>query len=95
MRPDNHSADRVPPRQPSASSRLIAMAVALVGEAQSVMLEMRCSHAEFREYTMGLREPTAEELERLLELIVSEQRKLLDKNRELQAQIREAQKPHN
>ena len=69
------------------------MAVSLVGEAQSVMLEMRCSHAEFREYCLGLREPSAEEFDRLLELIVTEQRKMLDKNRELLAQIRDKPPP--
>ena len=80
--------DRVPSQLPNCSSRLIAMAVALVGEAQSVMLEMRCSHAEFREYCLGLREPGAEEFNRLVDLIVSEQRKMIDQNRELLAQIR-------
>ena len=73
---------------PQTASRLIAMAVSLVGEAQSVMLEMRCSHAEFREYCLGLREPSSEEFERLVDLIVTEQRKLIDKNRELLAQLR-------
>ena len=80
------SADPAPSK-PSTSSRLISMAVSLVGEAQSVMLEMRCSHADFREYCLGLREPNAEEFERLIELIVAEQRKMLDRNRELLAQV--------
>jgi len=93
MRADNPSLERMPRKPPNAASRLIAMAVTLVGEAQSVMLEMRCSHAEFREYTLGLREPTAEELDRLLELIISEQRKMIERNRELAAQLRDPQKP--
>ena len=85
--------DRVRSQLPNCSSRLIAIAVSLVGEAQSVMLEMRCSHAEFREYCLGLREPGADEFNRLVDLIVTEQRKMIDKNRELLAQIRERQKP--
>jgi hypothetical protein len=87
--------DRIPSKLPNTISRLIAMAVSLVGEAQSVMLEMRCSHVDFREYCLGLREPTTEEFERLLELIVSEQRKMIDKNRELLAQIRERHNPQS
>lgn len=87
------SVERTSANAPSTCSRLIGMAVSLVGEAQSVMLEMRCSHAEFREYCLGLREPSAEEFERLVDLIVSEQRKLIEKHRELLAQVNEKQKP--
>lgn len=85
--------DPIQRKTPTSASRLIAMAVSLVGEAQSVMLEMRCSHAEFREYCLGLRELPTEEFERLIELIGAEQRKMIDKNRELLAQVREVQKP--
>jgi hypothetical protein len=80
--------DRAQPKLPTTTSRLIAVAVSLVGEAQSVMLEMKCSHADFREYCFGLREPSAEEFDRLVELIVVEQRKMLEQNRELLAQAR-------
>jgi hypothetical protein len=80
--------DRAQPKLPNTTSRLIAVAVSLVGEAQSVMLEMKCSHADFREYCFGLREPSAEEFDRLIELIVVEQRKMLEQNRELLAQAR-------
>jgi len=82
------SEDRAAPKLPTTTSRLIAVAVSLVGEAQSVMLEMKCSHADFREYCFGLREPSAEEFDRLIELIVVEQRKMLEQNRELLAQAR-------
>jgi len=80
--------DRAQPKLPNTTSRLIAVAVSLVGEAQSVMLEMKCSHADFREYCFGLREPSAEEFDRLVELIVVEQRKMIEQNRELLAQAR-------
>ena len=83
--------DRVPPKLPNISSRLIAMAVALVGESQSVMLEMRCSHRDFLDYCAGRQEPTGEELHRLVELVVAEQRKLIEKNRELLAQVPDKQ----
>jgi hypothetical protein len=85
--------DRTPPKLPTTTSRLIAMAVTLVGEAQSVMLEMRCSRVDFREYCFGLKEPSTEEFDRLLELIVLEQRKMIDQYRELLGQIREREKP--
>jgi hypothetical protein len=58
--------DRVPGRLPNTSSRLIAMAVSLVGEAQSVMLEMKCSREDFLDYCAARKEPPAEELDRLI-----------------------------
>ncbi|HEV3007666.1 MAG TPA: hypothetical protein VGX52_01380 [Burkholderiales bacterium] len=83
----------MPHKLPTSTSRLIGMAVTLVGEAQSVMLQMRCSHVDFREYCFGLKEPSAEEFDRLIELIVLEQRRMIDQNRELLAQVREGEKP--
>jgi hypothetical protein len=68
--------ERVPPHLPNTCSRLIAMAVSFVGEAQSVALEMQCSNADFLEYCSGQKEPTATELERLIGLIIREQAKL-------------------
>lgn len=65
------------------------MAVSLVGEAQSVVLEMKCSHDDFRAYCAGLKEPPPDQFERLVSLIISEQRKLIAKNRELIAECRE------
>jgi hypothetical protein len=70
------------------------MAVSLVGEAQSVMLEMQCSHTDFREYCFGLKDPSVAEYDRLVELIVVEQRKMIDQNRELLAQVR-GEKPQS
>jgi hypothetical protein len=79
--------DRAPPKLPNTSSRLIAMAVSLVGEAQSVVLEMRCSHEEFVDYCAGRREPTPEQFDRLITLLVREQGKMIAKNREMLAAI--------
>ena len=69
--------DRLPPKLPNTCSRLIAMAVSVVGEAQSVMLEMRCSQMDFREYCFGVKEPSSEEFDQLIA-----------QNRELIEQIR-------
>ena len=85
--------DRVPPKLPNTASRLIAMAVSLVGDAQSVMLEMKCSHADFRDYYEGRKEPSADEFGRLVELLVREQRRVIEQNREFLAQSRGMKKP--
>lgn len=81
--------DRAPPKLPNTCSRLIAMAVSLVGEPQLVLLEMRCSHDDFQEYCAGRKEPPPEQFERLVALIVHEQGKMIAKNRELLTQCRE------
>jgi hypothetical protein len=77
--------DFIPPNLPNTSMRLIAMAVALVGSPQSVMLEMKCSNDEFLEYCAGRKQPTQTELERLFQMITAEQGKLIAKTRELVA----------
>ena len=80
--------DRVPPKLPNTSSRLIAMAVSLVGSAARVMGEMKCSAHHFRQYCEGRTEPTLPEFERLVTLIVREQGKMIARNREMVAAIR-------
>lgn len=85
--------DRAPAKLPNTSSRLIAMAVSLVGEVQTVALEMKCSNPDFLEYCAGRKEPPPEELDRLITLIVREQGRLISKNRQLLADIR-AQTKH-
>ena len=79
--------EHVPPKLPNTSSRLIAMAVSFVGEAQSVALEMKCSNLDFLEYCAGQKEPPLDELDRLIGLIVREQTKLIAQNRELLAKM--------
>jgi hypothetical protein len=64
------------------------MAVAFVGEAQSVALEMKCCNADFLEYCAGQKEPTIAELDRLMGLIIREQTKVIAQNRELLAKMR-------
>ena len=80
--------ERVPPKLPNTSSRLIAMAVSFVGEAQSVALEMKCSNLDFLEYCAGQKEPPLDELDRLIGLIIREQAKLIAQNRELLEKMR-------
>ena len=80
--------DPVPPKLPNTASRQITMAVSLVGEAQDVALEMKCSNTDFGDYLAGNKEPPMEEFNRLVELVVREQAKRITRNRELIAQVR-------
>ena len=84
--------ERAPDKLPDTSSRLITMAVSLVGSAEAVVAEIRCSDADFRDYCAAVKEPTQRELDRLLQLIVREQGKMIARNRELLARIRTQQK---
>jgi hypothetical protein len=79
--------DRVPPRLPNTASRLIAMAVSLVGPAR-VMAEMKCSADDFEKYRDGEKEPTWPELDRLVLLVVDQQRIIIARNRDLLARTR-------
>ena len=85
--------ERAPPELPNTSSRLIAMAVSMLGSAQAVNAEMRCSAQDFDDYRIGKKEPSWPELDRLVTLIVREQNKLIARNRELLARIRARRTP--
>ena len=80
--------DRGPGKLPNTASRLIAMAVSLVGEAEPVRDVMHASHEDFRAYCAGEKELPYGELDRLIALIIREQGKIIAKNRELIAEIR-------
>jgi hypothetical protein len=80
--------DRIAGKLPNTTSRLIAMAASMVGSVDGVMAVMKCTEAEFLEYLDGQKEPSWMELDRLVFLIITEQRKLMDKNRELLAAYR-------
>jgi hypothetical protein len=75
--------DRVPGRLPNTTSRLIALAASMVGSVQDVMAVMKCSEADFLAYSEGRKEPPWAEFDRLILLIITEQRKLMDTNRSL------------
>lgn len=79
----------MPDRLSNTTSRLIAMAVSLLGEPHKVRQEMKCSEADFLEYCAASKEPSWPELDRLIGLIVREQGSIIAKNRDLLAALRE------
>ena len=81
--------DRLAGKLPNTSSRLIAMAVSLVGSGQAVREHMRAAEADFSEYCTGQKEPSWPELDRLVTLIVREQGRMIAQNRALIARIRD------
>jgi hypothetical protein len=86
--------DRVPAKLPNTSSRLIAMAASLIGDAESVRKEMGCSLADFAEYCTGRKEPSWPEFDRLIELVVREQSRLIARNRAFLAKTRARSTPN-
>lgn len=79
--------ERVPPKLPNTSSRLIAMAASLIGDLEAVCKEIGCSQPDFEAYCESEKELPWLERERLVEIIIREQKRLIAKNRELIAQI--------
>jgi hypothetical protein len=79
--------DRVPPRRPNTASRLISVAASFVGPAH-VMNCMKCSAEDFQKYCDGEKELTWPELDRLVKLVVEQQRIVIDANRDFLAQMR-------
>ena len=65
------------------------MAVSLAaGDPKTVRKIMRCSSGDFRRYSDGRKEPPFQEFDRLVGYIVAEQRKIIEKNRDLLAKLR-------
>ena len=79
--------DRDPPRRPNTASRLISMAVSFVGPAH-VMNCMKCSAEDFQKYCNGEKDLTWPELDRLVKLVVEQQRIVIATNRDLLAGMR-------
>lgn len=77
--------DRLPSKLPNTASRLIAMAVSLVGEEDKVMKHMQCSRDAFVQYCEGRKVPTRSELDRLITLVVREQGSSIARSRALLA----------
>lgn len=71
-----------------ATPRLIAMAVSLCGDAETVCKAMRCSDGDFMEYAQGKKELPWPELDRLISLIIHEQGIIIAKNRDMLAELR-------
>ena len=80
--------DRAPGKLPKTSSRLIALAASLVGDAEAVRTEMGCPAADFRDYCAGRRELPSREFDRLISLIIREEAKVIGRNRRQVAAVR-------
>lgn len=80
--------DRAPTTKPNVASRLIAMAVALVGDPLKVRQHIECSEQDFLAYCAGEKELPWSELDKLISLITHEQGILIAQNREFIASIR-------
>jgi hypothetical protein len=85
--------DRAPSKLPNSASRLIAMAVSLVGSGDAVREHMRASQTDFTDYCAGQKEPGWSEFDRLIALIVREQGRMIAQNRELLSRIRQRKGP--
>lgn len=75
-------ADNTEAQTPDTTPQLIALAASLVGEQSKVMEQMRCSEADFVSYCSGEKELPLPELDRLVSLIVEEQRSRILKHRQ-------------
>ncbi len=71
----------------------MAMAVALVGSADRVRIRMQCSESDYAAYSAGLKEPSSPELNRLVDLIVDEQSRAVQANREAIRRVRQKLAP--
>jgi hypothetical protein len=80
--------ERALEKLPNTASRLIALAVSLIGGATEVMKAMGCSAQDFQAYCSGQKEPTWPEIDRLTALIVREQERVIAQNREAMAKAR-------
>ena len=76
----------------NTTSRLIAMAISLVGHAERVRSEMQCSSEDFRDYCVGHKELPWPELDRLIGLITRAQGEGIARQQEVLAKVRELQK---
>jgi len=84
--------DRAQDKAPNTDSRLIAMAVSLLGSAHEVRALMQSTEEDFQDYCAGVKEPSWPELDRLVALIVREQDKIAAENREFLRTIQEKQR---
>lgn len=75
------------PGAENTASRLIDMAVSLMGSVEPVIKEMKSSTDDFREYRAGTKKVPPLEYERLISLIIREQGNVIAKNRELLAKL--------
>ena len=81
--------DRGPAKLPNIASRLIAMAVRLAGSEAVVMHAMRAIETDFSAYRRGEKEPPWPEFDRLVQLVVDEQQKGIERRRAQIARVRQ------
>jgi hypothetical protein len=84
--------DRAPRKPPKNDSRLIAMAVRLVGSPEIVRNVLQTSEADFRAYRAGEKNLRSYEFDRLVALIIAEQRKIVRANRAILDEINRTQR---
>ena len=78
----------VPDNLQSIASSLMALAASLVHEPHKVWECMQCSAADYLDYCAERKLPSQLELERLVELILQEQRAILASNRSFLARLK-------
>ena len=79
--------ERAPQNLPNTSSRLVAMAVRLLGSRSALQARLRWSDEQLELYSSGRGEPSFDEFAGLVSLIVDEQRAVIEKNRVLLSEI--------
>lgn len=85
--------DRAPQKLANTTSRLIAMAILLVGDEDEVRKTMRAPEADFALYRAGTKEPPWQQFDRLIELIITRQREQIQSSRRALEQVRKKIKP--
>ena len=80
--------DRPPAGLPTTTSRLIAMAILLVGDDEEVRRTMRAAGEDFALYRKGAKEPPWQQFDRLIELIIARQRQQIQETRRRLEQAR-------
>jgi hypothetical protein len=70
------------------ASRLIALAISILGSREEVRALLKCSASDFRKYCDGSKEPSWPEIDRLVDLIAREQGARIEKNRAFLDEIR-------
>ena len=73
---------------PKTSSRMIAMAVSLVGSPDPVRKAMALSTDEFEKLGAGLQDLTRAQFDQLVSIIFLEQSRLIERNRALISRIK-------
>jgi hypothetical protein len=85
--------DRAPAKLPNTTSRLIAMAIVLVGDAEDVRRIMGAADEDFAGYRSGDKEPPWQQFDRLIELIMARQREHIAESRRRLQDLKQGKPP--